>query len=195
MSSGKRTDFLQYSIWRAVFLESAFRLDFLVEQQVVVEIKSVEAISNIHVSLRPSAYFAALRWIFNPLTCPKSRGERERDLPLAGRQSSKKMAEPRSARIPKVNIVYFFTSSPLAHTALPWESVLRTDSGGPRFPILILSCQPAHNAGGSCRLAYASRIFVKFPRVSRDCIFLLDDETAYSWKPSKNLEIIDNSKI
>jgi GxxExxY protein len=43
----------QYSyplIYRGVMLESAFRLDFLVEDQIVVEIKSVEAISNIHIS-------------------------------------------------------------------------------------------------------------------------------------------------
>ncbi len=37
-------------IYREVLLESGFRLDFLVEKQVVVEIKAVEAISNIHVS-------------------------------------------------------------------------------------------------------------------------------------------------
>jgi len=37
-------------VYRDIELESAFRLDFVVEQQVIVEIKAVEAISNIHVS-------------------------------------------------------------------------------------------------------------------------------------------------
>ena len=37
-------------VYREAVLESAYRIDFLVESQVVVEIKAVEAISKIHVA-------------------------------------------------------------------------------------------------------------------------------------------------
>ena len=37
-------------IYRELKIEAAFRLDFLVEKQVIVEIKSVEALSKIHIA-------------------------------------------------------------------------------------------------------------------------------------------------
>lgn len=37
-------------IYREAILESAYRIDFLVESQVVVEIKAVETLSNLHVA-------------------------------------------------------------------------------------------------------------------------------------------------
>jgi GxxExxY protein len=37
-------------VYRQIKLDAAFRLDFLVENQVIVEIKSVESISKIHVA-------------------------------------------------------------------------------------------------------------------------------------------------
>ena len=37
-------------IYREAFVESAYRVDFLVEGEIVVEIKAVEALTNIHVA-------------------------------------------------------------------------------------------------------------------------------------------------